>query len=138
MFRERVRRVILPPAQEVGTLQYHCHHCAYFSLVIWITGNCRISISWRRLSKREITMELNRCISPLVPGWYEIFFLFFFYFIWLNSLYFVNNILPRTIFVLRYVSAERYSDALNVLQSGACLQLDKAQVIFVFSSTCTI
>ncbi|KAM3320458.1 protein GET4 isoform X1 [Capsicum chacoense] len=28
----------------------------------------------------------------------------------------------------RYVSAERYSDALNVLQSGACLQLDKAQI----------
>ncbi|KAL3322542.1 hypothetical protein AABB24_039910 [Solanum stoloniferum] len=28
----------------------------------------------------------------------------------------------------RYASAERYSDALNVLQSGACLQLDKAQI----------
>ncbi|XP_059290548.1 protein GET4-like [Lycium ferocissimum] len=41
----------------------------------------------------------------------------------------------------RYASAERYSDALNVLQSGACLQLDKARlcyVMFVFSSTCTI
>ncbi|KAG5570513.1 hypothetical protein H5410_060279 [Solanum commersonii] len=28
----------------------------------------------------------------------------------------------------RYASAERYSDALDVLQSGACLQLDKAQI----------
>ncbi|XP_060208967.1 protein GET4-like isoform X3 [Lycium barbarum] len=28
----------------------------------------------------------------------------------------------------RYASAERYSDALNVLQSGACLQLDKGQI----------
>ncbi|KAJ8568385.1 hypothetical protein K7X08_027918 [Anisodus acutangulus] len=28
----------------------------------------------------------------------------------------------------RYASAERYTDALNVLQSGSCLQLDKGQI----------
>ncbi|MCD7446913.1 hypothetical protein HAX54_018884 [Datura stramonium] len=28
----------------------------------------------------------------------------------------------------RYASAERYTDALNVLQSGACLQLEKGQI----------
>ncbi|XP_033508654.2 protein GET4 isoform X5 [Nicotiana tabacum] len=70
MFRERVRRVILPPAQE----------------------------------------NIDKLEKVIKEGNY----------------YGAQQMYKST--SARYVSAERYSDALNVLQSGACLQLDKAQI----------
>lgn len=39
-------------------------------------------------------------------------------------------------FCCRYVTAERYSEALDILHSGACLQLAHGQVVLGFLFSC--
>lgn len=99
----------------------------------------RLLKSSRKLWTKGITMELNRCTSHLVQGtynfWKDAYLNFSLSYLAKKKKkrisYWVVFCVDLSVDVLnyfRYISAERYSEALDVLQSGACIQLENGQV----------